>query len=54
MASQQLLQHLDRLGVATLVPGHQREVVAGRHLAGVQPEALPELRLGFREVPLHV
>ena len=54
MPPQHLLQPLDGLGIVTLVPGHQGEVVVGRELFGLQPEALAEPRGRFIQVALHV
>ena len=54
MTFQQRFETLDRLGVAALVPGDEREVVGRCQLLGLQPEALPEPRGGLGEMPLHV
>ena len=54
MALQKLLQHRGGLGLSTLVPRDQRQVIVRRELVRLEPQALTQTRFRIGHVPLRV
>ena len=54
MALQKLLQRRGSLGLSTLVPHDQREVILRRDLVRLEPKALTQTRFRIGHVPLRV
>jgi hypothetical protein len=54
MALEQPLQDVDRLGIVALIPRHERQIIVGRDLIGLQPCALAKMVGCLGQAPLKI